>query len=101
MKILNNALLRIVNVALESDTIVLITADHGNAEEMINLKTKEVDSEHSVNPVPFMIIAPRKEIKKRRIKKILNKGKLADIAPTILKLMGIPQPAEMTGKPLF
>lgn len=101
VKILNNALLRIVNFALENSTTIIITADHGNAEEMINAKTGVVDTEHSVNPVPFMIIASREEIKKRRIKKILNKGKLADIAPTILKLMDIPQPTEMTGKPLF
>ncbi|MEK7624833.1 MAG: 2,3-bisphosphoglycerate-independent phosphoglycerate mutase [Patescibacteria group bacterium] len=101
VKILNNALLRIVNLALEHSTTVIITADHGNAEEMINTATGEVDSEHSVNPVPFMIIASREEIRKRHIKKILNKGKLADIAPTILKLMDIPQPAEMTGRALY
>ncbi len=101
VKILNNALLRIVNFALEHSTTVIITADHGNAEEMINAKTGEIDTEHSVNLVPFLIIASREEIRKRRIKKILNKGKLADIAPTILKLMDIPQPAEMTGKPLY
>lgn len=74
---------------------VLITADHGNVEEVINLKTKEIDTEHSVNPVPFIIID--KGIPAR----MLPYGALKDISPTILTLMGIPIPAEMTGRSLI
>lgn len=71
----------------------IITADHGNIEGMINLRTGEIDTEHSTNPVPFILVntpAPRK----------LPAGKLANVAPTILKLMDIDKPAEMTAKSL-
>ncbi len=87
---------RLIKAAQKNKVTVLITADHGNAEEMINLKTGEVDTEHSSNPVPF-IIAGKEYYKK---KKRLPKGKLADVAPTILKLMGLKKPKEMTGKSL-
>ena len=76
---------------------VLITADHGNVEEMINLETGEIDTEHSVNPVPFIVVG--KDFYKK--KKKLEKGKLADVAPTILKLFGLRKPKEMTGKSLI
>ncbi len=76
--------------------IVVITADHGNAEKMIDPKTQEHLTEHTTNPVPFVVIS--KEFKNIRLKK---KGKLADVAPTILKIMGIQKPKEMTGKTLF
>lgn len=76
---------------------VLITADHGNAEELINLSTGEVDTEHSANPVP-LIIASDKYTQK---KPTLQTGILADIAPTVLKALSLPIPSEMTGKPLI
>lgn len=74
---------------------VVITADHGNVEEVIKLDTEEPDTEHSLNPVPFIII--NREIKQRQ----LAYGKLADIAPTILDLLGIPTPSEMIGQSLI
>jgi 2,3-bisphosphoglycerate-independent phosphoglycerate mutase len=74
---------------------VLITADHGNVEEVINLKTGEIDTEHSVNPVPFIVID------KGLPARMLPYGSLKDIAPTILTIMGIPVPAEMTGRSLI
>ncbi|KKU26422.1 MAG: 2,3-bisphosphoglycerate-independent phosphoglycerate mutase 2 [Candidatus Magasanikbacteria bacterium GW2011_GWA2_46_17] len=73
----------------------IITADHGNVEEMINLKTGEIDTEHSTNPVPCFLVGIDK------ISKKLRKGKLADVAPTILKMMGMGKPKEMTGKALY
>lgn len=70
---------------------VVITADHGNAEEVINLDTGEIDTEHSLNPVPLIIsginMAPRN----------LQYGALKDVTPTILDIMGIPIPSDMTG----
>ena len=76
----------------------LIVADHGNVEEMINLKTGEIDTEHSINPVPCVLVG--KDYSKSKIKMRAN-GKLADVAPTILKMMNIGKPKEMTGKALF
>ena len=74
---------------------VMITADHGNAEELLNTKTGDIDTEHSLNPVPFIVVD--KDLRRQQ----LPYGALKDIAPTILHLMGIPQPSEMTGKSLL
>jgi len=84
----------IVEVAKQTNAKVVITADHGNIEEMRNMKTDEVDTEHSTNPVPCIIINDGKKIKRHR-------GKLADVAPTILNLMGLKPPKEMSGKSLI
>ena len=81
-------------VAKIGGTIVL-TADHGNAEKMLDLNTGEMYTQHTNNPVPLIIIEAKK------INRNLKEGKLADVAPTILKLMKVQQPKEMTGKPLF
>jgi len=86
---------RLIEIILKNNGQAIITADHGNIEEMINLKTNEIDTEHSVNPVPAIFIGH----KLAKIK--LKKGKLADVAPTILKMMDLPKPKEMTGKALF
>lgn len=75
----------------------IITADHGNVEEMINKKTKEIDTEHTTNPVPCILVG--KKFKGKKIK--MKKGRLADVAPTILKMMDMKKPKEMTGRPLF
>lgn len=88
---------QIVSSVLLMNGIVLITADHGNVEEMINNQTGEVDTEHSVYPVPLMIIAKQFANKPT----MLPSGILADIAPTMLNLMGIEKPASMTGRALI
>ncbi len=74
---------------------VIITADHGNAEELINLDTGEMDTEHSLNPVPFTLVGTKIN------PHVLPYGSLRDIAPTILQLLGIAQPIEMTGSSLI
>ncbi len=86
---------KLVDAFLKKGGQVVITADHGNAEVMIDEKTDEVMTEHTSNPVPFIVI--RKDIKKKKLKN----GILADVAPTLLKLMGIKKPKEMTGKSLI
>lgn len=91
---LDEALIRIVTSMIKMDAQGIITADHGNAEEMINLKTCEVDSEHSTYPVPCVLLNYGKRVR-------LKKGKLANVAPTILKMMNIKKPKEMSAKPLF
>lgn len=78
-------------------TTFLITADHGNAERMMDPKTGEVETEHSIEPVPFMLVGPK--YKKNKSNSTVPKptGLLADIAPTILHILNIKQPKEMTG----
>lgn len=85
---------RIVEVLKEKGGVALITADHGNAEEMIDLKTGEPHTAHTSNPVKCIYFG-NSEIK------ALRNGKLCDVAPTILELLGIPKPQEMTGKSLL
>ncbi|MGB9833616.1 MAG: 2,3-bisphosphoglycerate-independent phosphoglycerate mutase [bacterium] len=80
----------------EHGYFMIVTADHGNAEEMINLRDYSPITAHSTNPVPFVFLD--KEVKNIELR---DSGILADVAPTILKIMGIAQPAEMTGVPLF
>ena len=73
---------------------LIITADHGNAEQMIDLKTGEPHTAHTTNLVPLILITEKEGIK-------LRQGKLADLAPTILELMNIEKPEEMTGESLI
>ena len=81
---------RVVTTALQHDYAVFLTADHGNADFMLN-EDGSPNTAHSLNPVPFFIID-------KEIKGNIKPGKLADIAPTILKVMGLPIPPEMTGE---
>jgi len=76
---------------------LLITADHGNIEEMINQETQAVDTKHSLNPVPLIIISPKLKDKKQT----LSQGALADVAPTFLSLLKIPPSTGMTGQNLL
>ncbi|MDD4607020.1 MAG: 2,3-bisphosphoglycerate-independent phosphoglycerate mutase [Patescibacteria group bacterium] len=85
----------IIKQALKQNVSLIITADHGNIEEMINLETGEIDTKHSINPVPFILVD--KNFKKKK----LNAGILADIAPTLLNIMHVEQPKLMTGKNLL
>lgn len=88
---------KIYDYLKDKDAVLLITADHGNVEEMINLKTGKMDTEHSTNPVPFIVVSE----KLAGNSKILPVGILADIAPTVLKLLGLSVPPTMTGKNLL
>jgi 2,3-bisphosphoglycerate-independent phosphoglycerate mutase len=89
--------------------VLLITADHGNAEEVQNLETGEIDKEHATNPVPFIICGKQFEGQANAelqelewdLSLLQPVGILADVAPTALKIMGIRQPAGMTGQPLL
>ena len=86
----------IVEAYLKIDGTIIITADHGNIEKMLNLKTGEIHTEHTANPVPFTII--NKNMKNIKLKR---NGILGDIAPTILKIINKETPQEMTGTSLF
>ena len=72
---------------------LLVTADHGNCELMRDPVTGGPHTSHTTNPVPVMLATPERAA--------LQDGRLADLAPTLLALMGLPQPAEMTGRPLL
>lgn len=84
---------------------LIFTADHGNAEQMVNLQTGEIDKEHTTNPVPFIVVHPSlkrdRSIDKFQLATIGNVGILADIAPTILDVLGVPKPQEMIGSSLL
>ncbi len=88
---------RIVDVVLAHDGAIVITADHGNAEEMLDPATNGSDTEHSTYPVPFVVVAKEYQGMARQ----LQKGVLADVTPTILDLMGIAKPSNMTGRNLL
>jgi 2,3-bisphosphoglycerate-independent phosphoglycerate mutase len=84
---------RIVDAVRAQDGIVLITADHGNAEQMIDYETGGPFTAHTTNVVPLIGIG----IGGRQLKE----GRLADLAPTMLELLGLEKPAEMTGESLL
>jgi 2,3-bisphosphoglycerate-independent phosphoglycerate mutase len=87
---------RIVEAAAAADATVFITADHGNCETMIDPKTGEPQTAHTMNPVPFIAIGKRQVGRKLR-----QGGRLADVAPTVLEEMGIPVPPEMDALSLY
>lgn len=88
---------KLANYVLAYGGTLLITADHGNVEEMINLHTGQIDTEHSLNKVPF--IAVSKEFLGKSV--MLPTGILADISPTILALLSLEAPTDMTGRNLL
>ncbi len=82
-----------IEAAKKADYEVIIIADHGNADNAINADGTP-NTAHSLNPVPCIYVTERKDVK-------VEDGKLADVAPTMLKIMGLPQPKEMTGHALI
>ena len=84
---------RVVAAAQKSGAEVIITADHGNAESMFDHESDQAHTQHTTNLVPFIYVG--------RSAKVNSSGALSDIAPTLLTLMGLPKPAEMTGESLI
>ena len=93
LEFLDGCVKRVVDAIENNDGTLLITADHGNAEQMIDYKTGELHTAHTTNPVPLVLIG-REDVK-------LKEGRLADLAPTMLDLMNLAKPAEMTGESLI
>ena len=85
---------RLFRVALEHGWRVMLTADHGNCDDLINPKTGEPHTQHTEYPVPFLIMG------EGPVRLGIGRG-LADIAPTVLDLLGLPQPPVMTGRSLI
>ncbi len=84
---------KVVEAVQEKNGVLLITADHGNAEQMIDYKTGEPHTAHTTNPVPLILVG-MDEAK-------LKPGKLADLAPTMLDIMELEKPQEMTGESII
>ena len=84
-----------VEAVKEAGGVMFICADHGNAEKMVDYETGKPHTAHTTNPVPFILVNGEENWKLR------EGGCLADIAPTLLEIMGLEQPKEMTGKSLL
>lgn len=106
---LDTCLFDIVRAVLQNNATLVITADHGNAEEMYNLQTGEINKEHTTNPVPFLIIGNRwaqvkplwPQVPMNDLSQMQPIGVLSDVAPTLLNLLGLPVPSEMTARSLI
>ncbi len=104
VKVIDREIARVMEVSQNPDTIVIITSDHGNIEEMVNEATGLPEGQHDPSPVPLYLVA--QEVKGR---KFVNAdslatetlGSLAEVAPTILEIMGIPKPPDMTGRSIL
>ncbi len=93
LEYLDGCVSKVVEVIEKNGGVLLITADHGNSEQMIDYKTGEPYTAHTTNPVPLAMIG--------RANRKLKEGRLADLAPTMLDIMGLEKPAEMTGESLL
>ena len=94
VKTIDSLVEKVVTAAIEHDYVVLLTADHGNADYAVN-EDGTPNTAHSLNQVQFIVINAGDEVK------TVKDGALCNVAPTILKLMGIPQPEAMTAEPLI
>jgi 2,3-bisphosphoglycerate-independent phosphoglycerate mutase len=109
METVDMCLGRVVDATLQAGGVAFLTADHGNAEELKNLRTGDIDKEHATNPVPFIIMSRELEsrlglageVPEGDLSLLPPVGMLADVAPTILAVLQISQPPEMTGTPLL
>ncbi len=102
IKFLDKQIERLYKNVLEHNHVLLITSDHGNAENLIDLNSGEPETKHNINPVPFYLIAKEFQGKNKSTTGSLPViGLLSDVAPTILELMNIPKPKEMIGQSLL
>jgi len=105
VEVIDDCLGKIVKKVLAKDGVLLLTADHGNAEIMFNMQTGQIDKEHTSNPVPFIIVGNKyaghnfnwENPAGNDLSLVSVQGILPDVAPTILKIMNIDAPKEMRG----
>jgi 2,3-bisphosphoglycerate-independent phosphoglycerate mutase len=90
----DHCLSQVIPAILAKGGAAIITADHGNAEQMYDYQTKEPFTAHTTFPVPVLVVGAKESIK-------VKNGILADLAPTLLQLLDVPKPAEMTGNSLI
>ncbi|MEW6610060.1 MAG: 2,3-bisphosphoglycerate-independent phosphoglycerate mutase [Patescibacteria group bacterium] len=102
VEILDLMLWELVDVTIKDGGVAVITSDHGNAEGLLKPQTGEIDKEHSAEPVPCIIAGKGHEHKGLKdlndLSTLKPAGVLADVAPTILSLLELPQPVEMIGR---
>lgn len=105
LEIIDECIGKITQAILEQNGVLVITSDHGNVEEMIDLMTGRVKTSHTFNLIPFYLVSKeQRKIKSDKEIAALKRearGLLSDVAPTILELMGIEKPKEMTGRSLL
>jgi 2,3-bisphosphoglycerate-independent phosphoglycerate mutase len=109
VEIVDECIGKIIKEVLKQNGFIMITSDHGNAEEVKNLQTGDINKEHSTNPVPLWIVSNSLEgkagisgdIPNKDLSRVSPVGILADIAPTFLHLLNIEKPNEMTGQSLI
>ncbi|TSC76932.1 MAG: 2,3-bisphosphoglycerate-independent phosphoglycerate mutase [Parcubacteria group bacterium Gr01-1014_31] len=110
VEVIDECLGKVVAAVLEAGGVLLITADHGNAEELVSLQSGEINKEHSTSPVPLLIVgasyagrAARRgpDIVGSDLSIIMPSGVLADLGPTVLQLLELSVPAEMSGHSLL
>ncbi|MFH0831128.1 MAG: 2,3-bisphosphoglycerate-independent phosphoglycerate mutase [Parcubacteria group bacterium] len=107
VEVLDTEIGEVMEAVLKANGALLITADHGNTEEMINAATGEIDKQHSTNSVPFYLVAKQFKLPQPKSDEALlayynpPAGVLADVAPTILELLGLPKHPDMTGVSLI
>jgi 2,3-bisphosphoglycerate-independent phosphoglycerate mutase len=94
VEVVDRCLTRVMQTAEETGAVVLVTADHGNCEMMIDPQTGGPHTAHTTSPVPFVVVDPRGTAPLR------SSGSLRDVGPTVMKLLGLEQPKEMTGRDL-
>lgn len=88
---IDTCLAKLEQAVAEMDGAMLITADHGNLEQMLDSESGQAHTQHTTNPVPLLLVGPRTQAY------AVEDGRLCDIAPTLLHFLGLAQPAEMTG----
>jgi 2,3-bisphosphoglycerate-independent phosphoglycerate mutase len=96
VKAVDDCVWAVLRAILRNGGRAFVTADHGNADQMVDPETGEPFTAHTTNPVPFIAVGP--EMVGRTLR---EGGRLSDIAPTMLTSMGIAVPEEMTGKSLL
>ena len=103
IEFIDKCLGRLYEAALNNNATLIITADHGNAEEMFDPRTGEKVTEHTTNPVPFIMINNKNKLDKPKEIKSYSEvgGMLVDVAPTILEILNIQKPQEMMGRSLL
>lgn len=108
VEVVDQCLRELHDATVAAGATLIVTADHGNAEQMINPETQEIDKEHTTNPVPFFLIDPALAYTDAKVDPAVvaafaaepPRGVLADVAPTVLDLLELSAPSQMTGQSL-